>query len=88
MRQEELEISIKMSDAYFIKDPCPLNSVKYQIGINVFFENIDFWLNDDPYKIMGIFVNDKLVCLFHKDVLRYLIKIQKYSQDDLNEQIC
>ena len=55
------------------------------MDFNVFYGNTEYYLKDEPFKIISIIVDDKIGILAHKDVLRYMIKIIKYSKEDLKD---
>ena len=76
MKQEKSkETSLQMSSASFMKEPSPSTTVMHQMDFNVFFGNTEYYLKDEPFKIIRIIVDDKIGIFAHKDVLRYMIKI-------------
>ena len=88
MKHDKLEeSSIQMSSASFIKDPYPSNTMMYQIDLEVFSAKMEHYLKDNSFKIMGILLDKKYAVFVHRDVLRYMIKILKYSKEDLKKHI-
>ena len=48
---------------------------------------MEHYLKDNSFKIMGILLDKKYAVFVHRDVLRYMIKILKYSKEDLKKHI-
>ena len=77
-----------MSSASFIQEPYPSTFLFYREEFNDLYDNIELCFIEDPYKIFAIFVDDKRTYFIHRDVLRYMIKILRFSKEDLKEYFC
>lgn len=89
MKQEKLEeTSSQMSSASFMKEPYPSTRVMHQIKFNDFFGDIDYFLQDDHYKIIVIIVSDTMGVFAHKTVVKYIINILNFSKEDFKDLLC
>ena len=77
-----------MSSASFLKEPYLKTELCHNVYFDNFFENPDRYLFEDPLKILGIVLNVKRLyyCYTgHKDALKYMLKIVRFSKEDLKE---